>query len=337
MVWRILHDSLKWAGISFFPTIGFIFIAGTALASSFPETKPWLAQRYADAFAVMGHPVVWAIALLIVVVWLVAIIWSGHKVGKLGNGDTHIHHHYQTLPEKLGQIPAAQPVHIQPDSTTHEQITGELNVTEGSDALNASGVTGLHGIYIGYIIAAAGALENERRLDFAIVGYNGSTDTLRVADVAGRIRAGIGNLRDYVELPTPLFQGVLNAEPGKEFVLQMRQDVSLEQAEEYLSVLAQKKHVGLDLRQLNIVVSSVVSPEKNIRLPLWDGVNLRSGDDVVSTRNTIMSVGMAAETDTALALQISASIPLAYVERTVYTLVHGTETPHHHAVFSPVS
>ena len=31
------------------------------------------------------------------------------------------------------------------------------------------------------------------------------------------------------------------------------------------------------------------------------------------------------------------SIPLAYVERTVYMMVHGTETSHHDAVLSPVS
>lgn len=302
MFWRFIHDPLKWLGISFFPAISFTFIAGMALANSFPETKPWLAQRFADGLAVTAHSAFWAIALFIFIVWLVAVIWSGHKVGKGGSGDTHIHHHYQTLPEKLGQISAPQPVHIQSDTMIHEHIIGELKVTEESDTFDARGVIGLQGIYIGYIIVAAGALENERRLDFAIVGYNGSTDTIRVADVAGRIRAGVGNLRDNIKLPTPLFQGVLNAEPGKEFVLQMRQDVSLEQAQDYLAALEQRKHVGLDLRELNIVVSSIVNPEKSTRLPLWDGVNLSRRDDVVSNRNTILSIGMAVEKDTAFAL-----------------------------------
>lgn len=302
MLWRIIHDTLKWLGISFFPAIGFTFIAGMALAGSFPETKPWLARVSADALAVVAHSAFWAIALLIFIVWFVAVIWSGHKVGKGESGDTHIHHHYQTLPEKLGQISVPHPEQTQSDSMIHEPVIGELRVTEESDTFDARGVIGLQGIYIGYIIVAAGALENERRLDFAIVGYNGSTDTLRIADVAGRIRAGIGNLRDYVKLPTPLFQGVLNAEPGKEFVLQMRQDVSLEQAQDYLAALEERKIVGLDLRELTIVVSSTVTPEKSSRLPLWDGVHLSRRDDVVSNRNTIHSIGMAVEKDTALAL-----------------------------------
>ena len=298
MFWRIVHDFLKWLPAA-------VGGAAIAVAAVWAEAKDWIASNVAWVWAQMTNPWVASFALVFFASYVAAIIWSGRKDGKVGNGDTHIHHHYQTLPEKLEQIPAAQPIQIQPDSTTHEHIVGKLNVTEESDTFNARGVTGLHGIYIGYIIAAAGALEKEHRLDFAIVGYNGSSDTIRVADVTGRIQAGIGNLRDYVKLPTPLFQGVLNAEPGKEFVLQMRQDVSLEQSQDYLTALEQKKHVGLDLRQLNIVVSSVVNPERSMRLPLWDGVNLRRADDVVSTRNTIISVGVAVETDTALALQIT--------------------------------
>lgn len=116
-----------------------------------------------------------------------------------------------------------------------------------------------------------------------------------MADIAGRIRAGVGNLRDYVKLTTPLFQGVLSAEPFTEFVLQMRQDLTAEQAQEFLDALESKKHVGLDLRELNIMISSTVNPEKNVRLPLWDGVNLSRRDDIVSTRNTILSVGVTTD------------------------------------------
>lgn len=140
-------------------------------------------------------------------------------------------------------------------------------------------------------------------MDFAIVGYNGSTETIRIADITDRIRAGVGNLRDYIKLGMPLFQGVLNAAPFTEFVLQMRQDVTEQQAQEYLNALEQKKYVGLDLRELNIVVSSTVNPERSVRLPLWDGIHLSRRDDIVSTRNTIMSAGLAIETNTAIALK----------------------------------
>ena len=83
----------------------------------------------------------------------------------------------------------------------------------------------------------------------------------------------------------------------------MRQDVTEQQAQEYLNALEQKKYVGLDLRELNIVVSSTVNPEKSVRLPLWDGIHLSRRDDIVSTRNTIMSAGLAIETNTAIALK----------------------------------
>lgn len=318
MLWRLIHDTLKWLWPAIFA--GLLGIATLAVAASqvWPDAKAATGDVYTKAIGMLHFPATWSTLATIFFVWLAAFIWSGMRISKRGDvdalavapnfrGGTH-YHNYQTLNEKLAQIPAAQPVQIHPDNAHHGHVSGAvLAKEEGLDNLEAIVITGLHNIYVGYIIVSAGALHIERRVDFAIVGYNGSTDTIRVADVVGRIRAGVVNLRDYEKLQTPLFQGVLNAAPGKEFVLQMRQDVSFEQAQKYLDVLENKKDVGLDLRQLDIIVSSVENPEKSMRLPLWDGVNLRRRDDIVSSRNTIMSLDMAIESNVALSLQVTRS------------------------------
>ena len=297
MFWRITYDALKWVGISFFPAIGFAIIAGIGTGQTFPESKPWLTLRYHEAVVVMIQPSFWFLALFIFVAWLVLITEARHKVGEdRAGGDTHIHHHYGTLQERLAEAVDPHSTPIRPDDAVHAMISA----TEESDTAHIAGIVGLSGIYIGYIIVAAGHLKAKHYLEFAIVGYNGATETIQISEIAGRIRAGTGNLRDNVKLPTPLFQGVLNAEPCKEFVLQMRQDVSAEQAEEYLAALKESMAVGLDLRELNIIVSSVSNPQKRARLPLWDGVNLRRRDDIVSSRNTILSVGAAVETNASL-------------------------------------
>ncbi len=307
MFWRIIHDALKWLGISFFPAIGFVILAGVGIGQTFPESKPWLTLRYHDTIAAMILPSFWIAALCIFFAWCATITVARLKVGedRVG-GDTHIHHHYGTLQERLAEAVEPRSMPIQPDSAVHAHITGVVAAREdGNDTHDATGVLGLPGLYIGYIFAAAGHLKAKHYLEFAIVGYNGAAETIQISEIAGRIRAGTGNLRDYAKLPTPLFQGVLNAEHGKEFVLQMRQDVTADQAEEYLATLEDSMTVGLDLRELNIIVSSVSNPEKRVRLPLWDGVSLRRRDDIVSNRNTILSVGTAVETKVSLGMLIA--------------------------------
>lgn len=285
---RFVHDFLKWMPAAITGTV-------IAVAAVWTGAKDWIATQVAWAWLQLAEPWVAFSALLLVATYVAAIIISGRKGANVEQSETHIYHHYASLEELL---PRSSIVHQ--DNSSHESIKDKLNATERSDTLTASAFSGLQGIYIGYVIVSAGGLEIDRRFDFAIVGYNGSGETIRVADVVGRIRAGIGNLRDYSKLPTPLFQGVLNAEHGKEFVLQMRQDVGVAQAEEFLEALGAAGTVGLDLRGLDILVASVSNPHKCTRLPLWDGVNLRRRDDVVSSRNTIHSIGTATETNVSL-------------------------------------
>lgn len=270
---KFLHDFLKW-----FPAA----LCGglVAVSAVWSPARDWIAARAVWAWSAMSDPWIAFFMVVVLAVYVAAIIWSGDKDAK-GGGDTHIHN-YAPLSDMLPKKPV---VHEAAGDLVGmgAVVTGLFDITG-----TATAITSLHGLYVGYIIASASGLADDRRLDFAIVGYNGSTETIRIGDVTGRIRAGVGNLRDYVKLDTPLFQGVLNAAPSTEFVLQMRQDVTGEQAQNYLNALEQNKHVGLDLRELNIVVSSTVNPEKSIRLPLWDGINLSRRDDIVSARNTIL-------------------------------------------------
>lgn len=218
------------------------------------------------------------------------------------SGGVH-HHHYQTLPEKLAQAiePHPNSVPIAPDHAVHAHSATQLEPV----SLQASGITGLHGLYVGNIIVAAAALESEHRLDLAIVGYNGSGVTIVISDIAGWIKAGNGNIRDMVKLPRSITQGIFRSEPGTEFVLALRQEVSPEQARQYLDAFAGGRHVGMDLREFDIIVASAAQPEKTMRLPLWDGVNLRRRDDIVSSRSTIAAVGVAIGSSNAFGVGIA--------------------------------
>ena len=292
---RFIHDFLKW-----FPAA---FCGGSvAVSVVWTPARDWIAAQAMWAWSAMSDPWIAFFVVVALLGYIAAIILSGAKDAE-GSGDTYNYHYYQTLPEKLQTVTKASAALIQPDDSVHAHTSGAVATGVLDITGTATAITSLHGLYVGYIIASASGLRVDRRLDFAIVGYNGSAETIRIADITGRIRVGVGNLRDYVKLGTPLFQGVLNAAPFTEFVLQLRQDVTTEQAQEYLEALEQKKHVGLDLRELNIVVSSTVNPEKSVRLPVWDGINLSRRDDIVSTRNTILSAGVATETNAAIALE----------------------------------
>jgi hypothetical protein len=56
MFWRVAHDTLRWLGISFFPALGFIFVAAFGLAQAFPEAKPWLIRQFGSVQEMMSHP-----------------------------------------------------------------------------------------------------------------------------------------------------------------------------------------------------------------------------------------------------------------------------------------
>jgi hypothetical protein len=274
------HRFIGWFPIAFPASV-------VAICGIWQKPKDWIGESAEWVLGKMTEPfniaIILGLCAVLIAVWLFAYFKTAPREPDFAD-----------LPELLGQILQARPpsrphAAVQPDDAVHSHTAGTLDVMVGDVSLSATGIVRLSGLYIGYIVVAAGSLKTKQCLEFAIVGYNGAAETIQISEITGRIRAGTGNLRDNVKLPPPLFQGLLNTGPGEEFVLQMRQDVSAEQAEEYLVALGDSKTVNLDLRELNIIVSSVSDSEKRMRLPLWDGVNLRRRDDVVSNRTNILS------------------------------------------------
>ncbi len=194
---------------------------------------------------------------------------------------------YLTIDEKLGaQAP----------------VTGSLAAADEGDILAATGTAGLQGLYVGNIIAAAGSLESEHRLELAVTGFNGTGEAIIISEISGRIKTGSGNLRDMAPLDIPAIRQAVRAQPWAEFTFVLNQHVTPARAREFLIAL-EEKHLTLDLRELKILAACQADITRSEALPLWDGVTLRRRDDVVSNRVTILSVGMAVEKDTALALK----------------------------------
>ncbi len=279
---------------------GLGWVAGVASAFRPDWTQNLLGSDVsAETVQSVGTLLLAGASIYFAVLWMLKPSGRGHTPG----GGTVINvsgdfHSYQELPEKMKidqvEAPPSRAT-IEIDNATHEHsatsptITGSLDAEIGDVTLRATGITGLSGLYVGNVVVAAGLLRSDRRLEIAIVGFNGSGEVISIAEISGRIRASTGNIRDAVKLPQLLVKGPLNAEPGVEFVFQLRQEVSEEQSEEYLNALDEGQTIALDLRELNIAMRSVANPNKAARLPLWDGVHLRRRDDVVSNRTHILS------------------------------------------------
>lgn len=227
------------------------------------------------------------------------------------SGGTH-YHHYASLEQMLGSAVVQPGDTVQHHTATGTltgagaMVSGQMNVTEqGADTMAATGVTGLHGIYIGQIIVAAGSLASECSIDIAVRGYNGTGETIRLCEIAGHIRAGIGNKRDDINLPLPEMRGVASIGPRDEFIVVLRQSVPEDLVADFLQAWSNGENASLDLRELVIRTVSVNQPEKSARLPLWDGVNLRRVDDIVANRNTILSVGTSIASSNAFGVGVA--------------------------------
>jgi hypothetical protein len=325
MLWRVLHDMLKWLGISFFPAIGFTVVAAVGLAQGFPESKPWILQQFANVVAVMENPAFWTVAFFVFVAWLSALIWSAYEVGKPSQGGTtiHIQNNYAPLSQLAGTSTPSDPepkldsVMVQPDDAhmetmvTEPRITHNLeaqNVATGSpqitspelsvttpaapqgDTLEATGVLFPLGLYVGMVIVSASKLtEAGNILEIAIRGSNGTGEMLRIGGIEGTIYDDTPY--EPAELPPPaLREGFASEiEPYTEFMVVLDQPLPARLAEQILG-LAEGDYVSLDLRDLNIFVELVDNPANRARLPLWDGIGLRRRDDIFTNRMTMMSL-----------------------------------------------
>ena len=227
----------------------------------------WLAFR--DSSAVIG----WAIFAFLI--WLALVLWSWEW-----------HTEYATIESKL------------------PPVSGTISAVEDGDTMVATGTTGLHGLYIGNIIASAGSLRDDHRLELAIIGFNGSGEAISISDIAGQIRAGDGNIRDMDPLDIPAMRSSVRAESGGEFVLVLHQHLTPSQAKEFLVAL-ENERLQLDLRSLHITVACVSDISRSTRLPLWDAVALRRRDDIVSNRVTIMGIQAAADVKVSLGMVVA--------------------------------
>ena len=261
---------------------GVLGIAAAA-ASTNETASTFLDKQIAMLVAMTGAESFAAWLFGLVLLWLGAFIWS-----------METREPYATIESKL------------------PPVSGELNAVEQGDTVSATGTvnatlasTGLHGLYVGNVIASAGSLQDGHRLDLAIIGFNGSGESIIIEGVAGHIKAGIGNIRDMAQLETPATRGLARVEPGGEFVLVLIQSLTAAQAGEFLAALDRHKHTQLDLRSLHITVASVSDVSRSTRLPLWDAIALRRRDDIVSNRVTIMGIQAASEVSVALGMLVA--------------------------------
>lgn len=252
-----------------------IFGAAEGAAGFDDRAKALVSDQITVWLALKGSNAVIGWVIIAFLSWLALILWSWEW-----------HTEYEPIESKLPPVSAA------------------INAVEDGDTMSATVTTGLHGLYVGNIIASAGSLQDDHRLELAIVGFNGSGEAISISDIAGQIKAGSGDIRDLAALDIPAMRSSIRAEPGGEFVLVLNQHLTPSQAKEFLAAL-ENKHLQLDLRSLHITVASASDNSRSSRLPLWDGVNLRRRDDIVSSRNTILSVGAAVETKVSLGMVVA--------------------------------
>lgn len=98
---QFIHDFLKW-----FPTA--VFGGSIAVSAVWVPARDWIAAQAVWVWSAMNDPRIAFFVVVALIVYVAAVIWSGNKDGQ-GSGDTHIHHHYQSLPEKLEQTVTKAP------------------------------------------------------------------------------------------------------------------------------------------------------------------------------------------------------------------------------------
>jgi hypothetical protein len=271
-------------GVALYLTILTIVAAGQSnpTATSFfnEQVKFW-----AWAYSAPNTPI---FVIVAIVVWVFAYLWSWPGIKKLERLDGLLDEQSVKAPP----IPRSRDIaHVNSASHVKEIVSSSLNANEEPDTASLTGTVGIFGLYVGAIIVAAGALKDDLYLEIAVRGFNGSNERLVIGEIAGRIRAGIGNVADYIELPPLAVRETVRSEPYSEFTLVLHQSVSAKLSRQFLATFDKEATGigGLDLRALTIKATCEDNLRRWTRLPLWDGVNLRRRDDIVTSRNTILS------------------------------------------------
>jgi hypothetical protein len=302
MFWRVVHDACKWLGISFFPALFAFWMGALAWVDQYPDNKPWLAQVYRSLEQAMHTPAFWAIAVVTFLVWLIALMYSGHKAGGRDRKTD-----FAGLAELLREFRRDDPVKTEPESTTQDITTGTIQALEQSDVMESTAevfpptVRAVSPLYVGQIIISAAQLA-DGSLEIAIRAFNGSSETIALASVHGAISGSINNATGD-PLPTPTLRpGFVDApiQPLSEFMVVLDQPLPGPSAQTYLDALNRGDYIALDLRELRLVMRAEDDANLTAPLPLWDGATIRRRDDIFTGRITMVSV-------TGLSLTLNAS------------------------------
>lgn len=81
MYWRVAHHTIKWAGAGLFSLASFVVLATLAASAVWPAAKSIAETKFAWIIYVMTLQWVWALAFLFILVWVAALIWTGHRAG----------------------------------------------------------------------------------------------------------------------------------------------------------------------------------------------------------------------------------------------------------------
>lgn len=144
-------------------------------------------------------------------------------------------------------------------------------------------------LYVGNMNVSISRLAEKRVIDISIRAFNGSNNSIFIQRVEGKLRlseAQDGQSRPHGDLPPPwLVEGdgkpkVEQIKHGEEFTISLEQRVSQEIAEKIEQIGGSYRlHLACD--ELNIVMASHFG-KQSVRLPLWDGISLSRGSDVIS-------------------------------------------------------
>ena len=83
MLWRVVHDTLKWLWPAIFGGVVATSTVAVAAAQVWPEAKASVGRVYASAIAMLSLPSTWLVLAAVFITWLVALIWSGHKLANV--------------------------------------------------------------------------------------------------------------------------------------------------------------------------------------------------------------------------------------------------------------
>lgn len=271
------HRFITWFPLAFPASV-------MAICSQWQKPKDWVGKQADWALGKMSEPSNVAMLFLLCVVVIAFWIWLFLKTAPKSTD-----HDFAGLAELVGQLrqPIASPISplhavIQVDDASHGQVSGPVVPAP------------LIGLYVGLIIASAGALHSQGILEIAIRGFNGTGSAVRVRGVKGRMRSGVGNLRDLYQLPPPAMVSEHTPDSiagGAEFQILLNQNVGPEMVKTFLDAF--DGGIQIDLRELNIEIEGLEDKSRIGRLPLWDALTLKRRDDVFTGRVTIASVGMA--------------------------------------------